>query len=77
MTKPYVSIENLNVTFTGGGRPVKAVNGVDLRVNRGEVVALIGESGSGKSVTLRSVLRLHNEQRTTISGRIQVGEHEV
>ena len=77
MTKPYVSIENLNVTFTGGARPVKAVNGVDLHVNRGEVVALIGESGSGKSVTLRSVLRLHNEQRTTISGRIQVGEHEV
>lgn len=77
MTAPYVSIENLNVTFTGGARPVKAVNGVDLRVGRGEVVALIGESGSGKSVTLRSVLRLHNERRTTITGRIAVGEQEV
>lgn len=74
---PYVSIENLNVTFTGGARPVKAVNGVDLRVNRGEVVALIGESGSGKSVTLRSVLRLHNERRTTITGSIKVGEQDV
>ena len=77
MTTPYVSIENLNVTFTGGARPVKAVNGVDLRVNRGEVVALIGESGSGKSVTLRSVLRLHNERRTTITGSIKVGEQDV
>ena len=77
MTAPYVSIENLNVTFTGGARPVKAVNGVDLRVDRGEVVALIGESGSGKSVTLRSVLRLHNERRTTITGRITVGEQDV
>ncbi len=77
MTVPYVSIENLHVTFTGGARPVKAVNGVDLRVNRAEVVALIGESGSGKSVTLRSVLRLHNERHTTVSGRIQVGEHDV
>jgi peptide/nickel transport system ATP-binding protein len=77
MTAPYVNIENLNVTFTGGARPVKAVNGVDLRVNRGEVVALIGESGSGKSVTLRSVLRLHNERRTTITGSIKVGEQEV
>ena len=77
MTTPYVSIENLNVTFTGGARPIKAVNGVDLRVNRGEVVALIGESGSGKSVTLRSVLRLHNERRTQISGSIKVGEHDV
>jgi peptide/nickel transport system ATP-binding protein len=77
MTAPYVSIENLKVIFTGGTRPVKAVNGVDLRVNRGEVVALIGESGSGKSVTLRSVLRLHNERTTTITGRIQVGDQEV
>ena len=77
MTAPYVSISNLNVTFTGGARPVKAVNGVDLRVNRGEVVALIGESGSGKSVTLRSILRLHNERRTTITGSITVGEHDV
>ena len=77
MTTPYVSIENLNVTFTGGVRPVRAVNGVDLCVNRGEVVALIGESGSGKSVTLRSVLRLHNERRTTITGHITVGEQDV
>jgi peptide/nickel transport system ATP-binding protein len=75
--KPYVSIDNLNVTFTGGARPVKAVNGLNLRVNRGEVVALIGESGSGKSVTLRSVLRLHNERRTTITGAITVGDHDV
>ncbi len=77
MSTPYVDIQNLNVTFTGGARPVKAVNGVDLRVNRGEVVALIGESGSGKSVTLRSVLRLHNERRTTITGSIKVGDHDV
>ena len=77
MSVPYVSIENLNVTFTGGARPVKAVNGVDLRVNRGEVAALIGESGSGKSVTLRSILRLHNERRTQITGGIKVGEQDV
>ena len=74
---PYVEIQNLQVTFTGGRRPVQAVNGVDLRVQRGEVVALIGESGSGKSVTLRSVLRLHNERRTTITGRIGVGGQDV
>ena len=74
---PYVDIQNLNVTFTGGRKPVHAVSGVDLRVRRGEVVALIGESGSGKSVTLRSILRLHNERRTTITGRIRVGEQDV
>ena len=74
---PLVSIEDLRVTFTGGSRPVPAVNGVSLAVRRGEVVALIGESGSGKSVTLRTVLRLHNERRTRIEGRVKVAGHDV
>jgi len=67
-----VDIRNLTVTFTGGRTPVNAVNGVNLQVARGEVVALLGESGSGKSVTLRSLLRLHPEKRTRISGSLQV-----
>ena len=62
--KPFIDIRDLTVTFTGGRKPVRAVSGVSLSVKRGEVVALIGESGSGKSVTLRSVLRLHNEQKS-------------
>jgi peptide/nickel transport system ATP-binding protein len=74
---PFVRIENLRVTFTGGRAPVHAVGGVDLAVKRGEVVALIGESGSGKSVTLRSLLRLHPPRRTQISGRILVGGQDV
>ncbi|MBL8341898.1 MAG: ABC transporter ATP-binding protein [Rubrivivax sp.] len=74
---PFVDIQGLTVTFTGGRQPVKAVGGVDLQVRRGEVVALIGESGSGKSVTLRSLLKLHPPRKTTIGGRIVVGGHEV
>ena len=73
----FVRVEDLQVTFTGGKKPVHAVGGVDLTVRRGEVVALIGESGSGKSVTLRSLLRLHPPQRTRISGRIVVGGQDV
>jgi len=46
---PFVDIRGLTVTFTAGRKPVRAVDGVDLQVRRGEVVALIGESGSGKS----------------------------
>ena len=75
--RPFVDVRNLRITFTGGKKPVEAVNGVDLQVKRGEVVALIGESGSGKSVTLRSLLRLHPAARTRIEGEMRVGEQDV
>ena len=75
--QPVLEIEKLRVTFTGGAKPVRAVDGVDLTLERGEVVALLGESGSGKSVTLRSILRLHNEKRTRIEGRIAVSGIDV
>ena len=76
-TQPFVDIRNLTVTFTGGRKPVQAVGGVDLQVQRGEVVALIGESGSGKSVTLRSLLRLHPPRRTQMDGQMRVGGQDV
>jgi peptide/nickel transport system ATP-binding protein len=74
---PFVDVRGLRVSFTGGPKEVRAVNGVDLQVRRGEAVALIGESGSGKSVTLRSLLRLHPPARTRMEGTMRVGEHEV
>ena len=72
-----VEITGLTVRFLSGGAPVDAVNGVDLRLQRGEVVALIGESGSGKSVTLRSVMALHPPSRTRIGGSVRVAGREV
>lgn len=74
---PIVSVKDLTVTFNPGRKPVSAVNGVDLSVARGESIALIGESGSGKSVTLRSLLRLHPERRTVIGGTINMAGHDV
>lgn len=76
-SNPVVQIENLNVRFTGGKKVVQAVSGVSLNVQRGESVALIGESGSGKSVTLRTLLRLHPEHKTSMQGRVQVMGHDV
>ena len=75
--QPLVRIRNLQVRFVGAGAPVQAVSGVDLDVTRGEVVALIGESGSGKSVTLRTVMALHTPARTRIEGSVQVAGREV
>ncbi|QCL97897.1 ABC transporter ATP-binding protein [Agrobacterium tumefaciens] len=71
-----IDISNLSVTFRRGGKAVKAVNGVSLSVRPGEVVALLGESGSGKSVTMRSLLRLH-PKGTLIEGSMTVDRHDV
>lgn len=71
-----IDICNLSVTFNRGRKPVKAVNGVSLSVRPGEVVALLGESGSGKSVTMRSLLRLH-PKGTKIEGSMTVAGRDV
>ena len=54
--QPVVSITNVQVQF-GGGR-VRAVDTVSLDVGRGEVVALVGESGCGKTTLIRSIVGL-------------------
>jgi peptide/nickel transport system ATP-binding protein len=77
MSLPLVEVRDLHVTFTGGQRPVRAVRGVDLSVARGETLALLGESGSGKSVTLRALLRLNPERRTQVAGQLRVAGHDV
>ncbi|MBY4897572.1 ABC transporter ATP-binding protein [Cupriavidus sp. AU9028] len=67
-----ISVRDLHVAFRGGGKTIRAVNGVSLDVGAGEAVALIGESGSGKSVTLRALMRLHPPRRTEIQGDIRI-----
>ncbi|MFD5744318.1 ABC transporter ATP-binding protein [Streptomyces massasporeus] len=59
-TAPLLSAQGLHVTFPGrhGGPRARAVDGVDLDVRRGEIVALVGESGCGKTTLARSLLGL-------------------
>jgi len=71
-----VDIRDLNVRFTGE-RTVYAVNGINLTLGEGEVVGLLGESGSGKSVTLRALMRLLPKKRTIISGSVHVAGRDV
>ena len=72
-----VDVEGLTVDFLGGAKPLRAVAGVDLTLRAGETLALLGESGSGKSVTLRALMRLLPERRAIIGGRLRVDGQDV
>ncbi len=71
-----VEVRDLNVRFSGD-RTVHAVNNISLDLKQGEVLGLLGESGSGKSVTLRALMRLLPKKRTTITGTVNVVGHDV
>lgn len=76
MTAPLLSIQDLSVQFHGS-RMVNALNQLSLELGSGEVLGLLGESGSGKSVTLRTLLRLHGARTTRIQGQIRVAGQDV
>ncbi len=75
--EPIVDVEGLTVDFLGRTKPVRAVAGVDLTLRPGQVLALLGESGSGKSVTLRALMRLLPERRSVIGGKVVVDGRDV
>lgn len=58
MTKTLFEVSNLQVEFTTYGGIVHAVRGASFHVNRGETLAIVGESGCGKSVAVQSVMGL-------------------
>ncbi|PMR73293.1 ABC transporter ATP-binding protein [Billgrantia endophytica] len=72
-----VDIADLHVGFQSPERYVHAVNGVDLTLERGEILTILGESGSGKSVTLRTLMRLLPEKRAHLRGRVNVDGRDV
>jgi oligopeptide/dipeptide ABC transporter ATP-binding protein len=55
---PLLEVEGLHVEYPGRDGPARAVDGVDLVVNEGETVALVGESGCGKTTLARTIMGL-------------------
>jgi peptide/nickel transport system ATP-binding protein len=74
---PLVTVEDLSVQFVSRDATVRAVNGVSFQLARGEVLGILGESGSGKSVTLRALMRLLPHGKTRLAGRIEIAGQDV
>jgi oligopeptide/dipeptide ABC transporter ATP-binding protein len=72
-----LEVSGLRVDFPGEGGRTPVVDGVDLEVGEGEVLALVGESGCGKSMTALSVLRLVPRPGRIADGSIRVEGREV
>jgi peptide/nickel transport system ATP-binding protein len=73
---PLVRMRDVHVRFVTRDRTVHAVNGVDFDLAAGEVLCILGESGSGKSVTMRALMKLL-PRFAKVSGSIEVGGRDV
>jgi peptide/nickel transport system ATP-binding protein len=73
---PLAEVSGLNVRFVSRDETVHAVNGIDFAVHDGEVLCILGESGSGKTVSLRALLRLL-PRHARIDGSVRVAGEEV
>ena len=70
MSEPLLIIRNLKVNFYTYAGVVKALDGIDLELRKGETLGLVGETGCGKSVTSLAIMRLVPDP----PGRIDEGE---
>ena len=70
MSTPELLVKNLKVSFATPENELMAVRGISYQLNQGEILALVGESGCGKTVSALSILRLIQEP----PGKIVSGE---
>src|SRR5262245_50362437 len=78
MTKQaLIRARDLHVSFVSRDATVAAVNGIDLDLKEGQVLCVLGESGSGKSVTLRALMRLNPKAKTVMRGELVVAGHDM
>lgn len=69
-TEPVMSVRDLRVSYTSGGRATSVVHGVDFDIWPGEALGIVGESGSGKSTALLAAARLLPPNANVDSGTV-------
>lgn len=74
--EPLVEVENLRVRFVSQDVDIEVVKGVSFSLEAGKVLCVLGESGSGKSVTMRSLMRLL-PSTARLQGKIRVAGQDV
>lgn len=72
-----LKVRDLRIKFVSRDATLYAVNGIDFDLARKETLCILGESGSGKSVTLRSLMRLHPPKHTVMNGSIEINGDDV
>jgi len=72
MSEFLLRVRNLRTVLHGTGEPVRAVDGIDLEIRRGETFAIVGESGCGKTMTALSLMRLLPETGRIVSGSVEL-----
>lgn len=70
MSEEILKVEHLTVSFTTKRGTAKAVNDVSFTLRKGEILGLVGESGCGKSVTSKSILRILPPEIAKVSGQV-------
>lgn len=68
--KPLLAVRNLKTYFELDEGLVKAVDGLSFEVNPGQVVGIVGESGCGKSITVKSILRIIEPPGKIVAGEL-------
>ncbi len=71
--KPIIQLRNVHLTLASQAGPVPILRGIDLTVNRGETVSVVGPSGSGKS----SMMMIMGGLEKATSGQVRVAGHDL
>ena len=70
MSETLLELKNLSVRYTTDGIISRAVNNVNITLNKGEILGLVGETGAGKTTTALSILGLLPRYTSEVEGEI-------